>query len=146
MNKVMLIGNAGRDPEMTYAPSGSAVSKFTLAVSRKWTDKATNEKKEETIWFRIIAWDRLAETIQQYVHKGTKLFIEGRLALPHEYQDREGKTRFALEVIASNIELLDPKGGGASGSDSGGSYASGGRQQSSAAGPAVSGDDPDFPF
>ena len=119
----MLIGNAGRDPEMTYTPSGSAVTKFTLAVSRRWNDKASGEKKEETTWFNLVAWERLAETCSQYVHKGSKIFVEGRF-VQREYTDKDGVQRRVFDVVLSEMELLDSKGSGAGQSANAGAGAS----------------------
>ncbi len=136
MNKIMLIGNVGRDAELTYTQTGSAVAKFSLAVSRRWTDKASGEKKEETTWFNIIAWERLAETCGQYVRKGTKLYVEGRLST-REYTDREGKLRTAVDVTISDMELLTARGD--SGNGGGAASASGGNQEEMAGGQ-------DFPF
>lgn len=118
MNKVMLIGNAGKEPEMTYTPSGSAVTKFSLAVSRRWNDKQSGERKEETTWFNLVAWDRLAETCSQYVHKGSKIFVEGRF-VSREYTDKDGVQRRVFDVVLTEMELLDPKGAGQGGQNSG---------------------------
>jgi single-strand DNA-binding protein len=107
MNKIMLIGNLGRDPEMSYTPSGVAVTKFTLAVNRV-TKSATGERQEETEWFNIVAWRQLAETCNNYLRKGNKVFIEGRLAT-RKYTDREGIQRTAIEVQANDMEMLTPK-------------------------------------
>lgn len=106
MNKIMLIGNLGRDPEMTYTPSGSAVTKFSLAVSRRWLDKASGEKKEETTWFNIVAWERLAETCSQYLKKGAKVFVEGRF-VSREYTDKDNVKRTAYDVVITEMEMLD---------------------------------------
>ena len=107
LNKIMLIGNAGRDPEAKVTTNGTAVSKFTLAVTRQF--KASNgEAKEETEWFTIIAWNRLAEICNQYIKKGKKVYIEGRLT-QRTYKDREGISRVAVEVIANEMEMLSPK-------------------------------------
>lgn len=106
----MLIGNLGRDPEMTYTPSGSAVTKFTLAVSRRWKDKASGDMKDETTWFNIVAWERLAETCSQYLHKGSKVFVEGRFVF-REYTDKDGVQRRAFDVVITEMEMLTPKGG-----------------------------------
>jgi single-strand DNA-binding protein len=111
MNKVMLIGNVGREPEMTYTPSGSAVTKFSLATNRRWKDKTTGEQKEETTWFNIVAWDRLAETCSQYIHKGSKIYAEGRLTI-REYTDKDNVQRRAVDVVLERMEMLDSKGGG----------------------------------
>lgn len=109
LNKILLIGNLGRDPEMSYTQSGKAVTKFSLAVSRRSTDRATGEKREETQWFNIIAWEGLAETCNTYLHKGSKCYIEGRMT-SRKYQDRENVERTAWDVVAENMEMLDPKG------------------------------------
>src|SRR6266581_5987744 len=107
MNKIMLIGNLGKDPEMNYTPSGIALTKFSLAVNRV-TKTATGEKEKETEWFNIVAWRQLAETCNTYLHKGDKVFIEGRLT-QRKYTDREGIDRTTLEVIASAVEFLSTK-------------------------------------
>jgi len=107
MNKIMLIGNLGKDPEMNYTPSGVAVTKFSLAVNRN-TKTPTGEKQEETEWFNIVAWRQLAETCNTYLHKGSKVFIEGRLT-QRKYTDRDGNQRTAVDVIANDMEMLTPK-------------------------------------
>ena len=112
MNKIMLIGNLGRDPEMSYTPSGVAVTKFTLAVNRV-TKSPSGERQEETEWFNIVAWRQLAETCNNYLRKGQKVFIEGRLST-RKYTDREGNQRTAVEVAANDMEMLTPKGQGGS--------------------------------
>lgn len=138
MNKVMLIGNAGKEPEMTYTPSGSAVTKFSLAVSRRWNDKQSGERKEETTWFNLVAWDRLAETCSQYVHKGSKIFVEGRF-VSREYTDKDGVQRRVFDVVLTEMELLDPKGAGQN---------SGAGQGQNSAAPVSAGEigGEDFPF
>jgi len=107
MNKIMLIGNLGKDPEMNYTPSGIAVTKFSLAVNRN-TKTATGEKQEETEWFNIVAWRQLAETCNTYLHKGSKVYIEGRLS-QRKYTDKNGIDRWMVEVIANDMEMLTPK-------------------------------------
>ena len=107
MNKIMLIGNLGKDPEMNYTPSGIALTKFSLAVNRV-TKTATGEKQEETEWFNIIAWRQLAETCNTYLHKGSKVYIEGRLT-QRKYTDKNGIDRWMVEVIANDMEMLTPK-------------------------------------
>lgn len=120
LNKIMLIGNLGRDPEMSYTPSGSAVTKFTVAVSRRYNDKQSGERKEETTWFNVVAWERLGETCNQYLHKGSKVYLEGRMT-SHKYTDKDGNERTAWEVRLENMEMLDTKesrsGGGGGGVD-----------------------------
>ncbi len=107
MNKIMLIGNLGRDPEMNYTPDGTAVAKFSLAVTRT-TKSATGERQQETEWFNITAWRQLAETCSTYLKKGQKVFIEGRLTT-RKYTDKNGIERTAIDVIASEMEFLTPK-------------------------------------
>jgi len=109
MNKIILIGNLGKDPDMSYTPSGKAVTKFSLAVNRRSRDAETGERREETTWFNIVAWDRLAETCNSYLHKGSKVMIEGRMT-SRKYTDKDGVERTAWEVTASDMEMLDPKG------------------------------------
>lgn len=106
LNKVMLIGNLGRDPEFTVTGEGTAIAKFSLAVSRTFTVKG--EKKEETEWFNIVAWSKLAEICEKYLHKGSKVYIEGRLS-QRKYTDKEGVQRLSVEVIASEMVMLSPR-------------------------------------
>ena len=140
LNKIMLIGHLGRDPELQLtANQGTPVTKFSLAVSRTYTVRG--ERKEETEWFNIIAWNKLAETCEKYLHKGSKVYIEGRLTT-RKYTDKEGIQRTAIEVIANEMQMLDPKS--ASGGSS--SYAaSGSGSSSSSYASAPAGDDFD-PF
>ncbi len=107
MNKIMLIGNLGKDPEMNYTPSGVALTKFSLAVNRV-TKSSTGEKQEETEWFNIIVWRQLAEVCNTYLHKGSKVYIEGRLQ-QRKYTDKNGIERWMTEVVASDMEMLTPK-------------------------------------
>jgi single-strand DNA-binding protein len=109
MNKIMLIGNLGRDPEMNYTPDGVAVAKFTLAVTQRRGKSATGERQEETTWFNVVAWRQLAEICSTYLKKGAKVFIEGRLTM-RKYTDKTGAERMAVEVVASDMEMLTPKG------------------------------------
>jgi len=107
MNKIMLIGNLGRDPEMNYTPSGVAVTKFSLAVNRI-TKSSTGEKEKETEWFNIVAWRQLAEICNNYLHKGDKVYIDGRLQ-QRKYTDKNGIDRWMVEVIVNDMEMLTPK-------------------------------------
>ncbi len=107
LNKIMLIGNVGRDPEMKNTTNGTAVTKFTLAVSRQFKT-ASGETKEETEWFTIVAWNHLAEICNQYLKKGKKVYVEGRLT-QRKYTDKDGIHRVAVEVIANDMEMLSPK-------------------------------------
>lgn len=108
LNKIMLIGNLGKDPEMSYTPSGKAVTKFSLAVNRTSRDRETNERREETTWFYIVAWDQLAETCNQYLHKGSKVYIEGRMT-SRKYTNKDGVEVTAWEVVAQDMKMLDTK-------------------------------------
>ena len=108
LNRVFLIGNLGRDPEMASTPGGKALTKFSLAVSRIQRNKETSENQKETEWFTIVAWDHLAETCHHYLHKGSKVWIEGRIQ-SHKYTDKSGVERTAWEVIATEMHMLDPK-------------------------------------
>src|SRR5215831_12953862 len=109
LNKIMLIGNLGRDPEMSYTPSGKAVTKFSVAVSRRWTDRESNERREETTWFNVVAWDRLAETCTQYLHKGSKVYLEGRMT-SRKYTNKDGVEVTAWDVNLTDMQMLDTKG------------------------------------
>jgi single-strand DNA-binding protein len=107
LNKIMLIGRLGKDPELNVTTEGTPVTKFTLAVNRN-TKTSTGERKEETEWFNIVAWRQLAETCERYLHKGSKVYIEGRLT-QRKYTDREGVQRISVDVIANEMEMLDSK-------------------------------------
>jgi single-strand DNA-binding protein len=103
--QLTLIGNLGNDPEMRYTPSGVAVTSFSLAVSRSWTGK-DGQRQEKTIWFRVNAWDKLAETASQYLTKGRQVFVVGELEEPRTFTDRDGNTRVSLDVRALTIKFL----------------------------------------
>jgi single-strand DNA-binding protein len=105
LNKVILIGNLGRDPEMRYTPSGKPVTSFTMGVTYNWHD-AEGERREQTEWFNIVAWGGLAEVCHQYLRKGQRVFIEGRLQT-RRWQDSVGAERSATEVVAREMIMLD---------------------------------------
>jgi single-strand DNA-binding protein len=107
MNKIILIGNLGKDPEMNYTPSGVAVTKFSLAVNHV-TKSQSGERQTETDWFNIVAWRNLAETCNSFLKKGNKVYIEGRLT-QRKYTDRNGVERTAIDVVANDMEMLTPK-------------------------------------
>ena len=117
LNKIMLIGNLGKDPDLSYTPSGKAIAKFSLAVSRRRRDPESGEQREETQWFNIVAWERLAETCNNYLQKGSKVYIEGRMT-SRKYTDKDGIERTVWDVIASEMEMLTPKGAAGSGGGS----------------------------
>jgi single-strand DNA-binding protein len=107
LNKVMIIGNVGRDPEMRYTPSGQAVASFSVAASRRWRTPE-NEVRDETEWFNVVAWDKLAETCNQLLTKGRKVYVEGRLQT-RSWDGRDGQKPYRTEVIASTMQLLDSR-------------------------------------
>ena len=104
LNKVMVIGHLGRDPEMRYTPSGRPVTTFTVAVSRTW-NTADGERRSETEWFNIVAWGNLAEICKQYLHKGQQVYIEGRLQT-RQWEDKEGQKHKKVEVVANEMMML----------------------------------------
>jgi len=116
INKVILIGNLGADPEVRYMPTGGAVANITVATSESWTDKQTNERKESTEWHRCVAYQRLAEIIGEYSRKGSKVYIEGKLKT-RKWQDQQGVERYTTEIIIDEFQMLDgkPEGQGATG-------------------------------
>ena len=107
LNKIMLIGNLGKDPELQITAEGTPFTRFSLAVNRSYTS-SSGEKVEETEWFNIVVWRQLAEICERYLHKGSKVYIEGRLT-QRKYTDREGVQRTAVDVIATDMEMLSPK-------------------------------------
>ncbi len=120
INKVILIGNLGRDPEVRYTPNGSAVCNITVATSRNWKDKNTGEKAEETEWHRVVFYDRLAEIAGEYLKKGRPVYVEGRLKT-RKWQNKEGQDVYTTEIIAETMQLLGGRGeGGGGGADDGG--------------------------
>lgn len=111
INKVILIGNLGTDPEVRYMPQGGAVANLTVATSESWTDKNTNEKKEQTEWHRVVIYQRLAEIAGEYLRKGSKVYIEGKLKT-RKWQDKDGVERYTTEIIANELQMLDGRGDG----------------------------------
>jgi single-strand DNA-binding protein len=163
LNKAMIIGNLGRDPEMRYTPSGQAVTQFTVAVNRNFKD-ATGEWQEETEWFRVVAWGPAGERAAEYLRKGNKVYVEGRIQT-RQWEDKDGQKRYTTELVADRVQNLERRnrdegdpgfqprtgerpaaapagatnGGGSGGSGSGGS-GSGGRD------PLSDADLDDLPF
>jgi single-strand DNA-binding protein len=110
INKVILIGNLGRDPEVRYTPNGMAVANITLATSETWKDKQTGENQERTEWHRVVMFNRLGEIAGEYLRKGAKIYIEGRLQT-RKWQDKtSGQDRYTTEIIADSMQMLDGKG------------------------------------
>jgi len=114
INKVILVGRLGRDPEVRYTRSGDAVANFSLATSEEWKDKNTGEKQEKTEWHRIVAWRRLGEICGEYLHKGSQVYVEGKLQT-RSWEDRDGNTRYTTEIVAQSMQMLDSAGRAASG-------------------------------
>lgn len=157
VNKVILIGNLGRDPEIRYTPDGVAITNVTVATTDYWNDRNTGERQERTEWHRVVFFRKLAEIVEQYLKKGSKIYVEGRLQT--RSWEQEGVKRYTTEVIANEMTMLDSRGDAGSG---GGSFeqrqpaaaaaaAGGGQQEKAAAGQGQpSGfdnfDDDDIPF
>ena len=108
VNKVILIGNLGKDPEVKALPTGSAVTTITLATSESWKDKQTGQQQERTEWHRVVFYNRLAEIAGEYLRKGSKAYIEGKLRT-RKWQDKSGVDHYTTEVIAENMQMLDGK-------------------------------------
>ena len=120
VNKVILIGNLGKDPEIRYAPSGSAICNITVATSRVSKDKTSGEKQEQTEWHRVVMFDRLAEIAGEYLKKGKSVYIEGRLQT-RKWTDKEGVEKYSTEIIANEMTMLGSRdGGGSTGGGMGG--------------------------
>ncbi|HLY68037.1 MAG TPA: single-stranded DNA-binding protein [Chloroflexota bacterium] len=109
LNKCMIIGNVGRDPEMRYTPQGTAVTSFSVAVSRSWAPKDGGDQREETDWFRVTAWNKLAEICNQYVTKGQRVYVEGRVSM-RSWDGNDGQKHASLELNATDLMMLSPKG------------------------------------
>jgi single-strand DNA-binding protein len=118
VNKVIIIGNLGADPEVRYMPSGGAVTNIRVATSESWKDKQTGETQERTEWHRIVLYNRLAEIAAEYLRKGSKVFIEGSIRT-NKWQDQNGQDRYTTEIIASSMQLLDSRGSNAGGAEMG---------------------------
>ena len=161
VNKVILIGNLGSDPEVRYTPDGVPVANFNLATSESWNDRNTGERQERTEWHRLVLWRKLAEIASQYLKKGSKIYVEGKLQT-RSWDDQSGQKRYTTEVVVFDMQMLDSRGEG--GGDEGGSRAGGGSDfgggradggsgyggdragTQPAAPPPAGGDDDDLPF
>jgi single-strand DNA-binding protein len=142
VNKVILVGNLGADPDIKYMPSGSAIANVNLATSRSWKDKNSGEQRDQTEWHRVVFFDRLAEIVGEYLKKGSQVYVEGRLQT-RKWQDKQGVDRYSTEIVAHEMQMLGSRGGeGASSANFGG----GGqvREQASQAAPASAPPEPEF--
>jgi len=152
INKAIIVGRLGRDPEVRYTPDGTAVANFSVATSEEWKDKNTGEKRERTEWHRVVAFRRLGEICGEYLSKGRQVYVEGRIQT-RDWEDKDGNKRYTTEIVANQMQMLgsrdDVGGGGSRGQGGGGSsgQGGGGRPQEASPGPAYSdmGDD-DIPF
>ena len=150
VNKVILVGNLGKDPEIKYTASGAAIANLTIATSESWNDKQSGEKVEKTEWHRVVAFQRLAEIMGEYLRKGSQVYIEGKLQT-RKWQDQNGQDRWTTEVVANDMQMLGARGGEGGGQPQGGG---GGfrknpeQQQQAPAKPAFDNDfaDDDIPF
>jgi len=110
VNKVILIGNIGQDPEVRYTPGGSAITNISVATSEAWKDKQTGQSQERTEWHRVVFFNRLAEIAGEYLRKGSKVYIEGSLRT-RKWQDQQGQDRYTTEIVANEMQMLDTRGG-----------------------------------
>ena len=117
VNKVILVGNVGNDPEVRYMPNGNAVANISVATSDTWKDRNTGDQQERTEWHRVVFFNRLAEIVEQYVKKGSKLYLEGRLQTRSWEQD--GVKRYSTEIVANEMQMLDSRGSANTGQDFG---------------------------
>ena len=151
INKVILIGNLGSDPEVRYTPNGAPVANFSLATSESWNDRNTGERQERTEWHRLVLWSKLAEIAGQYLKKGAKIYVEGRLQT-RSWDDQSGQKRYTTEVVVNDMQMLDSRGeGGGSGRDTGypdrpAAGQNAGPAAQPDAPPPPGGDDDDLPF
>lgn len=146
VNKVILIGNLGRDPEMRYTPNGVAIANLALATSESWKDKASGENVERTEWHRIVMFQRLAEIAGEYLRKGSKVFIEGKLQT-RKWQDKNtGQDRYTTEIVADSMQMLDSRGGASAGDMPTAKPAAAAATGTSDAAPEIDNFDDDVPF
>jgi single-strand DNA-binding protein len=118
INKVILIGNLGADPEVRYTAGGSAVANIRLATSESWKDRQSGEQQERTEWHRVVLFGKLGEIAGEYLRKGSKVYIEGRLQT-RKWQGQDGQDRFTTEIVANDMQMLDSRGGGSAAFDEG---------------------------
>ncbi len=146
INKVILIGNLGQDPEVRYMPNGNAVANVSLATSESWKDKNTGEMQERTEWHRVVFFQRLGEIVGEYCKKGSKIYVEGRLQT-RKWQDKNGQDRYTTEIIADQMQMLDSRGGGGAAFTPNTGTSDSGRPAPASSAPAPDADfDDDIPF
>ena len=130
INKVILVGNLGNDPETRYMPNGNAVTNITIATSDSWKDKQSGEQQERTEWHRVVFFNRLAEIVGEYLRKGSQVYVEGRLQT-RKWQDNNGNDRYTTEIVANEMQMLGARGGSGGGQQYGGDSMGGGGEQPS---------------
>ena len=147
VNKVILIGNLGADPEVRYTPDGAPVANFNLATSESWNDRTSGEKQERTEWHRLVLWRKLAEIAGQYLKKGSKIYVEGKLQT-RSWEDQSGQKRYTTEIVVNELQMLDSRGegGGGGGGGGGGTRDPGAAAQPEYGPPPGGGEDDDLPF
>lgn len=143
VNKVLLVGHLGKDPETRYSPDGKAVANVTIATSEQWKDKTSGEKQERTEWHRVVFFGRLAEIVDQYVKKGAQIYVEGRLQT-RKWKDKEGNDRYTTEIVANEMQMLGGKGDGGERAERPDSTGPNGYQQAKGGGTGNRGAAPDF--
>jgi single-strand DNA-binding protein len=119
INKVILVGNIGKDPETRYMPNGKAVTNFSVATSESWTDRTSGDKQERTEWHNVVLFEKLAEIAAEYLRKGSQVYIEGSLRT-RKWQDKEGKDRYTTEIVGRDMQMLGGRGGAGGGGSEGG--------------------------
>jgi single-strand DNA-binding protein len=119
VNKVILVGNLGADPETRFLPSGGSVTNVRLATSESWKDKQTGQPQERTEWHRVVFFNRLAEVAGEYLRKGSKIYVEGSIRT-RKWQDQSGQDRYTTEIVGNEMQMLDSRGGGGGSGDNGG--------------------------
>ena len=149
INKVILIGTLGADPEIRYAASGGAIANVRLATAESWRDKESGEQQERTEWHRVVFFGRTAEVVEQYLRKGSQIYVEGRLQT-RKWQDRDGNDKYTTEIVANEMQMLGGRGGGGGGGGATAGAAAGAGSDSApsrgAAEPPMGDFDDDIPF
>ena len=142
INKAIIVGNLGRDPEVRYTANGNAIANITVATTESWKDKQSGERQEKTEWHRVVFFGRLAEIAGEYLKKGGQVYIEGRLQT-RKWEDKSGQERYTTEIVASEMQMLGSRGGGAGGAQDD-DYSSEARSTTGSSGGSTSSGDPDL--
>ena len=142
VNKAIIVGNLGRDPEVRYTANGNAISNITVATTESWKDKQSGERQEKTEWHRVVFFGRLAEIAGEYLKKGAQVYIEGRLQT-RKWEDKSGQERYTTEIVASEMQMLGSRGGGTSGVPDD-DYSGAAPSATDSSGGGTSGGDPDL--